>query len=178
MTDISMGDLLSKEQGSAARANAGKTEWAYMPLHQVGRLRTLTREASAREVRPIELLCCLADIQAEGKYSVIMNAMCCATLFLQQEFSLTFEDAMRSVIDIWKMGETKYARFNWMKGMPWSEALNSAVRHTMSIMDGVAYDDESELPHAAHLICNLMMLAHYVVYYPEGNDLPSEWFDR
>jgi hypothetical protein len=65
-----------------------------------------------------------------------------------------------------------------MKGMRWSEVINSAQRHIMALYGGEEIDDDSGEHHGAHLICNAMMLLHFVEFYPEGNDLPIKWFTK
>lgn len=70
-----------------------------------------------------------------------------------------FLDDMARVLD---MGESKYGPANWMKGMPWSELVNSAKRHIAKIEIGQFKDDESGEDHAAHAACCLMMLRHYM----------------
>lgn len=79
----------------------------------------------------------------------------------------TLEDTAR----VWSYGKQKYAAWNWAKGMPWSVPLACAMRHLSAIQKGELVDPESGLPHSAHVICNMQMLAHYMQNFPEGNDL-------
>ena len=80
-----------------------------------------------------------------------------------------FDDCAR----VFEYGKKKYAAWNWAKGMPWSVPLACALRHLGAIQRGEVDDPESNLPHLGHVMCNIVMLAHYAKYYPEGNDLMS-----
>lgn len=70
-----------------------------------------------------------------------------------------FLDDMARVLD---MGESKYGPANWMKGMSWSELVNSAKRHIAKIELGQFKDEESGEDHTAHAACCLMMLRYYM----------------
>ena len=83
----------------------------------------------------------------------------------------TLEDEAR----VWMNGERRYARFNWMKGMPWSVPLACALRHLAAFQRGEDLDPQSGLPHVAHAMCNLRMLTLYAKTYPEGDDRPKQW---
>jgi len=84
----------------------------------------------------------------------------------------TLEDEAR----VWEHGREKYAAWNWAKGMPWSAVFASLQRHMAAWQRGEANDPESGLPHLAHAMCNLRMLALYEKTYPEGDDRPVKWF--
>jgi len=83
----------------------------------------------------------------------------------------TLEDEAR----VWMYGREKYAAWNWAKGMQWSVPLACALRHLAAWQRGEEVDAESGLPHLAHAICNLRMLALYARTYPEGDDRPVKW---
>lgn len=70
-------------------------------------------------------------------------------------------------------GRKKYAPWNWAKGSNWSVPVACALRHLVAVIQGEDTDEESGLHHLAHAYCNLIMLSHYIDYYPEGNDLPD-----
>ena len=69
-------------------------------------------------------------------------------------------------------GVAKYAKHNWVRGMQWSIPIGCALRHAIAVAGGEAIDHESGLLHVGHYMCNLIMLAHFVDTYPDGNDLP------
>jgi hypothetical protein len=88
------------------------------------------------------------------------------------DFSLiplsTLEDEAR----VWEYGTRKYNAWNWAKGMPWSVPYACAMRHLSAWQRGEEIDPESNLPHLAHVMCNIRMLILYAKTYPEGDDRP------
>jgi len=91
------------------------------------------------------------------------------------DFSLIPLKTLEQEAMVWQYGEQKYKRFNWMKGMPWSAVLASALRHLGAWQAGEDCDPDSGLPHIAHAMCNLRMLTLYADKYPEGDDRPKGW---
>ena len=178
MTDKDIGDIESQEKGTAARKNAGKPVWSFMPLQQIAMLmKQLEQNPNyAGEVDLPELTNQLGWFQARGEFKDAFRVLEYSYRYFMHVAGLNFDEASQAVIRVWEMGEKKYAKFNWMKGMPWSEIINSYQRHVMKMYNGHQVDEDSGEHHAAHLICNAMMLVHYVEHYPEGNDLPTDWF--
>lgn len=174
--EMAIGDLESQEKGSAARANAGKPVWMYMPLRQISGL--MVRLDDTKECQPTlaGLTEKLALFQERGTKQAAFDVLEWGTRYLMKATDTDFDGAMCQVIEVWKLGEEKYARYNWMKGMAWSETINSAQRHVMKMYKGEWIDQDSGQHHAAHFICNAMMMVHFVEYYREGNDLPVQWF--
>lgn len=90
------------------------------------------------------------------------------------DFSLiplvTLEDEAR----VWMYGRRKYNAWNWTKGMQWSIPLACALRHLSAWQRGEDIDGESNLPHLAHVMCNIRMLTLYAQNYKEGDDRPKE----
>ena len=81
------------------------------------------------------------------------------------DLSLLPTEALRQEAKVWMQGEQKYGRDNW-KSL-WGEDTVSlcvacALRHTLSILDGELVDQESGLPHAAHVRCNMAMILEYM----------------
>jgi hypothetical protein len=72
---------------------------------------------------------------------------------------------------VFDYGRKKYAAWNWAKGMQWSVPIGCALRHMLAIHRGEMDDPESKLPHWGHVMCNLIMLDHFIRYYPEGDDM-------
>jgi hypothetical protein len=83
-----------------------------------------------------------------------------------------YEDTTR----VWERGAVKYSAWNWASGQPWSVPLDSMFRHLLAISNGESIDIESKLPHVAHILCNAIMLYHFVEHYPQLNDLPPQHF--
>lgn len=176
-----IGDIDSQEKGSAARANKDKPMWSYMPLAQISELifRVSWDHKLVKDTELIDLhhlTGALGKFQAQGTKEAALNVLEVGTRFLMQATDTDFDGAMCQVIKVWQFGERQYARFNWMKGMAWSETINSAQRHVMHMFKKEAFDADSKLHHGAHFICNAMMMVHYAEYYKEGNDLPIQWF--
>jgi hypothetical protein len=169
-----IGDVTSTEKGSAARNCIGKANWSLMPLHQVAYI-------METEVDPKVTLSRLTNqlgwFQSRGTWQDAYKFLVLAVQFLKEDMMVeNLNNALCEVIAVWEHGQNKYAAFNWMKGMAWSEVINSAQRHIMWIQGGQKLDEESNRYHSAHIVCNAMMLCHYVDYYKEGNDLPTKWF--
>ena len=59
-----------------------------------------------------------------------------------------------------QFGARKYAAHNWVKGLSWEETADSFQRHYLRWMMGEEMDEESQLPHLAHMMCNVMFLLH------------------
>ena len=48
------------------------------------------------------------------------------------------------------MGSSKYARYNFCKGVDWSLFFDAMMRHSLAFWGGEDVDPESGLPHMAH----------------------------
>lgn len=60
-------------------------------------------------------------------------------------------------------GAEKYAVRNWEIGnTTYGEYIGSALRHILSIMSGEDIDEETGLPHAAHIMCNMQFLLEHM----------------
>lgn len=177
------GDINSNEFGSGARANGNKPHWGLMPLHQIAGLLfdNLIQESpqTGHDFIPVEdCIYQIAHFQKTGTEQAAYDVLRYSFAHLMDSMNISFWDACEEVIRVWEHGEKKYAAFNWMKGMSWNTVIGCYMRHARKIAEGATIDDESGRHHGAHLICNAMMLVHYAVYYPEGNDLPTRWFQH
>ena len=162
--EYAVGDINSQERGTGARANAGKVPYDLIPIatwQKVWQGQINQFPESDKELLT-NLLSYLRSWQ-EGKTFYIDHAVVTTTGFI---------DFAARVFDY---GKKKYAAWNWVKGMPWSVPLGCILRHLESVLyevDMECCDDESCLPHMGHVLCNLIMLQHYAVHYPEGDDRP------
>ena len=167
---ISVGDLDSDEVGTGARSNADKLAVELIPVrHWVHLFWTLRRNAMDRDYESAQLISALAALAAfqEGDYD--------ARNLLAPIPPVWYEEACR----VFVYGTKKYRKWNWLKGMPWSVPLASAVRHVRDVLVvGEEYDQESGLLHVGHFTCNIMMLAQYSTTYRAGNDLPNPKYFR
>jgi hypothetical protein len=81
-------------------------------------------------------------------------------------------------------GALKYDDHNWRKGFAWSSIIDSLERHLLAFKAGETHDEESGLPHLAHLACNAaFLIEHYdqdlgkndiYTLEPGGRD-PLQW---
>lgn len=79
------------------------------------------------------------------------------------DWSLLPIGASEEIIKVFKFGESKYARGNFLGGggLAYHRVLNSLLRHTYAFMRGEDKDPESGLSHLAHIGCNVYMLLTY-----------------
>jgi hypothetical protein len=71
--------------------------------------------------------------------------------------------AMLELARVYGYGEQKYARYNYIKGYPWSLSVDAAFRHFLAFLAGEDRDPESGLLHTAHLAWHAMTLTSYVL---------------
>ena len=85
-------------------------------------------------------------------------------------FDLIPPAALRSIAHVLGHGAAKYGAHNWRSdgGMHYTRLIASAYRHLVAIHEGEDIDPESNMPHAAHLACNAIMLLDYT---QSGGDL-------
>lgn len=79
--------------------------------------------------------------------------------------SLIPAEAQIQEAKVWTHGAEKYGESNWEKlwgDKTVSVCLDSALRHLLAIQAGELYDEESGLPHAAHVRCNMAMILEYM----------------
>jgi len=89
-------------------------------------------------------------------------------------FSLIPWHVLAGTARVFMGGKLKYASWNWAKGMEWSTCVDCLLRHFIKwwfLREDI--DTESGEHHLDHMLCNLMMLRHYVVAYKEGDDRPG-----
>ena len=67
-------------------------------------------------------------------------------------------------------GAKKYADDNWRSGIASRRLLAATLRHVLAYMDGQDLDEESNLSHLAHAMCNLMFAINLAHTKPELSD--------
>jgi len=156
-----VGDLDSNEKGSGARMNADK-----LAVEQIPAKIWAAVFRGSRGVRGMSLITCVEDLalfqEGELPGGQLLNNVPMPWI--------------ESAVDVFVYGMGKYKKYNWLKGMPWSVPLASAIRHAKAIFEGERLDPESGLPHTGHFTCNLIMLATFYDTYKEGNDFPDPKF--
>lgn len=150
-----VGDVNSAERGSGARYNDGKVKMEYIPAHVLSGL--LRFDLSDNEKY---IAWNLADFEQYRDTKHLYNILDVIGL--------------KDICDVFHYGAQKYAPWNWAKGMAWSIPMACIKRHLLAIGSGEAIDPESGLPHTGHIGCNVVMLLHFLRYYPEGDDLPPQ----
>lgn len=82
------------------------------------------------------------------------------------KISMIFDayDALIGLAEVMMFGGRKYSRGNFLKGMPWTEVVDSLLRHTGQFMskEFPDFDEESAKHHVFHMLCNTLFLAQYV----------------
>lgn len=158
-----VGDLISNDKGTAARYNAGKSRVDLLPLFMI------VDSLSVAGFNQVQLdvydaLRAIAGFQRTGEEVYIDDA-----LAYLRNYWLDCADAFG-------YGASKYASWNWVKGMKWSVPIGCIGRHSLAVFNGEMNDSESTLPHVGHIMCNVVMLKAYFRSFPEGNDLPPKNF--
>jgi Domain of unknown function (DUF5664) len=78
--------------------------------------------------------------------------------------------AEKMLAEVLTQGAKKYEERNWEKGMAYSKVINSLMRHLNKFRMGEDIDEESGLPHTAHIAINAIFLLEYGVTHPEKDD--------
>lgn len=69
--------------------------------------------------------------------------------------------ALRALGRVAFMGQNKYARFQYLKGMPWSWNIDAAYRHFLKFQAGEDRDPESGELHTTHVGWHMLALTSY-----------------
>lgn len=77
------------------------------------------------------------------------------------KLSLLCSYALEGCARVLMFGMDKYDAWNWAKGQPIDEVIDSLERHLAAIKRGELIDEESGLPHVDHLQCNTMFLSSF-----------------
>ena len=82
-----------------------------------------------------------------------------------------------SVGEVLTMGAKKYAPRNWEQGLSYVDTADCIIRHGLKHLHAVEtgdetlkLDEESGLPHVAHMLCNIMFLLHFEQESGKGID--------
>jgi hypothetical protein len=86
------------------------------------------------------------------------------------KWSLVDWKSLEPMVRVLEMGASKYAPYNWAKGMPVTEVSESLLRHMFAYLDGENLDSESKIEHLGHVMCNCMFLIHIMREKPEFDD--------
>lgn len=163
---MTVGNIDSTEKGSGARYNNGKPDYSLLVISDIVPLLNTNWGLSPHYDTIVEVIVNLGVFQKTHDTKYLYYAL--------EHLGL---EAIEESCHVFTYGANKYKAWNWIKGMQWSVPVACAVRHSLKILSGEDIDEESGRKHAAHVVCNILMLIHYTKYYKEGNDLPpSEYF--
>lgn len=79
-------------------------------------------------------------------------------------------EALTELAKVLSFGAKKYADENWRKGISLWRLLAAAFRHLLAIMRSEDRDEETGLPHTAHLMCCAIFLIWTMRHRPDMDD--------
>lgn len=177
---MSIGDITSGEKGTGARFNTGKLPYeliAWQPLAFALDPFVGKSDWDIRAKSNVRLaLCALGEFQAGGREQDLHDVLKYTAAACDFDMVNLYAETTR----VLEYGKTKYAEFNWAKGMPWQSVIACAARHLLGTPgvkgmwdDRYGHDPESGLMHCGHVGCNVMFLLQFMRTYPEGDDRPK-----
>lgn len=86
------------------------------------------------------------------------------------QWSLVDFDSLEVLVKVLEFGAKKYGKHNWKKGLTTTSITESLLRHTFAYLNNEDIDQESQLPHWGHMLCNLMFLSYMMKNKPEFDD--------
>lgn len=79
------------------------------------------------------------------------------------KLSMVHPDFIAAIAKVLEEGEKKYSFMNW-EALGFSRVIDALKRHTAEIEKGKDVDEESKIPHAAHIAANCMFLFYWLQY--------------
>ena len=86
------------------------------------------------------------------------------------KWSLVSWKALIPMVKVLMFGAKKYDDHNWKKGLKYTETLESLQRHLISFAEGVDKDEESDIDHVGHILCNAMFLSYMYQFRKDLDD--------
>jgi hypothetical protein len=83
------------------------------------------------------------------------------------KWSLVHWKSLVPMVEVLEFGAIKYAPYNWMKGLNYTEICESLLRHTHAFLEGEDNDPESKLSHVGHILCNGLFLSYMYLFKKE-----------
>ena len=78
--------------------------------------------------------------------------------------------SVEEMLKVLEFGAIKYNPENWKKGLNREEILESTQRHLIQLFQKEELDQESQLHHAGHVMCNMM----FYLYHAKHSSFVSE----
>lgn len=150
--------------GQAVKADGSKTRYELIPA-EVWKLMLDF---------PDDRVGSFAEVALDTLIAYQRGSDICFTDFFRYSAS---QEAMDCMTDVLEFGAQKYAAWNWIKGMPHSRVVGSALRHIVEIANGNYTDEESGLTQLGHLCCNMLFLKYFVELHPHLDDRCEELFN-
>lgn len=75
---------------------------------------------------------------------------------------IPYQELSEAYARVAEHGATKYAPWNWSKGLPRVQLISSLLRHTFAYLRGEERDKDSGLLHTDHILWNAVALCHNV----------------
>jgi hypothetical protein len=79
----------------------------------------------------------------------------------KERFDLIPPDALMEVLKAYTLGEEKYPKRNWEKGMAWGRVFAAMMRHAWKFWRGERHDPEDGMHHLAAVVFGAMTLLAY-----------------
>lgn len=83
------------------------------------------------------------------------------------QWSLVDMKALEPMVEVLMAGAKKYSPDNWKKGLPVKDLMDSLQRHYVDFSTGIDLDEETQLSHVGHMMCNLMFISWMLKNKPE-----------
>lgn len=83
-------------------------------------------------------------------------------------------NAVAKVVDVLTFGASKYAPRNWEKGLSFADTFASLQRHAIKWYNGEENDDETGIPHMAHVATNALFLVYFGLTGKGKDDRPGK----
>lgn len=80
------------------------------------------------------------------------------------QWSLVDFKSLEPMVKVLEFGADRYGKFNWQKGLPYTETAESLLRHVFAFLDGEDKDKDSGIEHIGHIMCNAMFLSHMYMF--------------
>jgi hypothetical protein len=91
----------------------------------------------------------------------------------KRKWGLLSFKALEPLVKVLEFGASKYAPYNWAKGLSFTETFECLQRHVIAWYNGEDNDPETGHSHMAHVLCNAMFLMHFIVTGTGTDDRPQ-----